>query len=179
MTDLDRALDYLLRHEGGWSNHPADRGGATMYGVTQATYNQWRRQKKRSAQQVRNITKGEARELYEEMYWKAAACDRLPWPINYVTFDAAVNSGPSRGVKWTQAGLGVVADGKVGPNTIAVANRVVEEGDASKLLRILDNRVEFLARLVQRNQSQTAFLLGWWRRTQDVLAVALTTVDEE
>jgi lysozyme family protein len=82
-------------------------------------------------------------------------------------------------VKWTQAGLGVVADGIVGPNTIAVANRVVEEGDASKLLRILDNRVEFLARLVQRNQSQAAFLLGWWRRTQDVLTVALTTVDEE
>lgn len=179
MSDLDKALDYLLRHEGGWSNHAADRGGATMYGVTQATYNQWRRQKKRTQQQVRNITKGEARELYEEMYWNAAYCDKLPWPINYVTFDAAVNSGPARGVKWTQAGLGVVADGKVGPNTIAVANRVVEEGDGAKLLRILDNRVEFLARLVQRNPSQAAFLLGWWRRTQDVLAVALTSVEDD
>lgn len=176
---LDRALDYLLEEEGGWSNHKSDRGGATMYGVTQGTYEAWRKKKKRPLQSVRKITKEEAAELYREEYWVAASCDKLPWPISYLVFDAAVNSGPSRGLAWCQAGLGVKPDGKFGPNTQAVAQRVVDEGNGTALLAIVDARVVFLSRLIQRDQSQTAFLLGWWRRTLRVLARALLSEPEE
>lgn len=179
MHDLDEALEYLLEHEGGWSNHAADRGGATMYGVTQATYNAYCKQKGRSSKTVRGITKDEVREVYREMYWKAAGCDKLPWPISYITFDAAVNSGPKRAVGWTQSGLRLKPDGVVGPNTIAAARRVVSEGDGKSLLAIVDQRVAFLARLVQSKPSQAAFLLGWWRRTMQVLARALLTEDQE
>lgn len=176
---LDRALEYLLRHEGGWSNHPADRGGATMFGVTQGTYDEYRKLKKLAKKSVKNITKDEAHDLYDILYWRAARCDRLPWPISYMTFDASVNSGVSRGVRWTQAGLGVGADGQVGPNTIAAANQAIAAGDAGKLLSIMDQRATFLARLVQRTPSQAAFLLGWWRRVMEVLAAALTDTEEE
>lgn len=177
---LDKALEYLLRHEGGWSNHPADRGGATMYGITQGTYDQWRTGVvKKPKASVRKISKEEARDLYEVMYWRAGGCDRLPWPISYLCFDACVNSGVGRGVRWVQGGLGLPADGKVGTKTIAAANEAVDSGNAQKLLNIVDQRVSFLARLVQRSPSQAAFLLGWWRRTQEVLAVALTDQDEE
>ena len=166
MTDLEKALDFLLAEEGGWSNHPSDKGGATFNGVTQGTYDDWRsRVKKLPKQSVRKASAEEIKELYDVMYWRAAACDRLPWPINYLTFDAAVNSGVSRCVRWTQAGLGLEQDGKVGPATRAAAQKAVDEGDSSKLLAIVDSRVEFLARLVQRSPSQAAFLLGWWRRT--------------
>ena len=172
--DLAEALDYLLEEEGGWSNHPSDRGGATFNGVTQATYDDWRvRVKKVSKQSVRKATAEEIKELYDVMYWRAARCDRLPWPISYLVFDASVNSGPSRGVRWMQAGLGLEQDGQVGPASIAAAQKVVDEGSAKGLLSIVDARVEFLARLVQRTPSQAAFLLGWWRRTQRVLARAL------
>lgn len=178
MAGLDEALEYLLEEEGGWSNHAADRGGATMYGVTQATYNSFRKGKGRPQQTVRKITHAEAREVYETLYWKAAGCDQLPWPISYITFDAAVNSGPKRAVGWTQSGLRLKADGVVGPNTIAAAQRVVQEGDGKALLAILDARVEFLARLVQSKPSQAAFLLGWWRRTMRVLARAVLSDQE-
>lgn len=172
--DLAEALDYLLDEEGGWSNHPSDKGGATFNGVTQATYDDWRvRVKKVSKQSVRKATAEEIKELYDVMYWRAARCDRLPWPISYLVFDAAVNSGPSRGVRWMQAGLGLAQDGQVGPASIAAAQKAVDEGEATTLLSIVDARVEFLARLVQRTPSQAAFLLGWWRRTQRVLARAL------
>lgn len=174
---LDEALDHLLAEEGGWSNHPADRGGATMYGVTQATYSAWRKKKKRVAQSVARISKEEARELYNEEYWEAASCDKIPWPISYMTFDAAVNSGIKRAVQWTQGGLGVKADGQIGPASIARCNSVVTNGEAHALLAIVDKRAEFLARLVQRTPSQAAFLLGWWRRTLRVLARSL--VDTE
>jgi lysozyme family protein len=177
-NDLDEALEYLLEEEGGWSNHPSDRGGKTMYGVTQHTYDGWRTKKRRAKQTVRNLDKTEAREIYRELYWLSSGCDKLPWPISYLTFDAAVNSGPSRAVAWTQSGLGVKTDGKVGPTTLAVAQRAVDEGNGSALLAIVDARLVFLSRLIQRDKSQTDFLLGWWRRTQRVLARALLSNPE-
>lgn len=176
MDDLDKSLEWLLDEEGGWSDHPLDRGGKTMYGITQTTYNAFRKKKGRKGQSVGLITKQEAKELYYEEYWLAAGCHRLPYPISYLVFDAAVNSGVSRGVRWLQEGLKVTVDGKVGPNTVKEAARVLEEGDTEKLLGIVDARTKFLARLVQRNPSQSAFLLGWWRRTQRVLVRALLEI---
>lgn len=176
---LDKALEFLLAEEGGWSNHKADTGGATMYGVTQATYNSYRKMAGKPTQSVRNITHEEARDLYDKMYWKEARCDRLPWPISYMVFDAAVNSGPSRGIKWMQEGLKTKADGQVGPNTIRLANEAVDNGDGMAILAIIDARATFLARLVQSKPSQAAFLLGWWRRTLRVLGRALTSMEED
>lgn len=171
---LDQALTFLLEEEGGWSDHPADRGGQTMYGVTQAVYDDYRvRLKKTTKQTVGKITKAEARELYDVLYWRAAGCDRLPWPISYITFDAAVNSGVGRAVRWTQAGLRVPQDGKLGPGTVAAAVKAVEDAAGSVLYAIVDQRVQFLAALVKRSPSQAAFLLGWWRRTMRVLSRAL------
>lgn len=168
---LDKALDFLLDEEGGWSNHPSDRGGATFNGVTQTTYDDWRvRVKKLPKQSVRKATPAEIKELYDVLYWRAARCDRFPWPISYLTFDAAVNSGVSRGIRWTQTGLGVAADGAVGPNTIRAAEKAVEEGNASVLIAIVQARADFLVDLVKRTPSQLAFLKGWWRRTLRVLA---------
>lgn len=179
MMGLDEALDFLLDEEGGWSNHKADTGGATMYGVTQGTYTAWRKKKGRTPQSVSKITKAEARELYESEYWNAASCDRLPWPISYLCFDASVNSGCLRGKQWVQTGLGVAPDGAIGPATLAAAQKVIADSDAGKLLAIVDARATFLARLVQNKPSQSAFLLGWWRRTLRVLARALTTAENE
>lgn len=177
-NDLDEALEYLLDEEGGWSNHPSDRGGATMYGITQTTYNAWRRKKKRPQQSVRKVSKEEAKELYNEEYWQAAGCHKLPWPISYMTFDSAVNSGVKRAVQWTQQGLGCTPDGVVGTKTVAEAQAVVQEGKTRSVLNIVDARTVFLARLVQQKPSQAAFLLGWWRRTQRVLARALLAFQE-
>ena len=176
MDDLTKALNYLLEEEGGFSNHPNDRGGMTMYGVTDVVYQAFRKKKGRPPQSVRNMTKEEAYELYKEEYWEASSCHKLPWPINYITFDAAVNSGCSRAIRWTQGGLGLAQDGQIGTASIAAAQSAMNNGEAGVLLAIIDKRVEFLARLVQRSPSQGVFLLGWWRRTQRVLARALVDI---
>lgn len=173
--DLDEALGYLLEEEGGWSNNVNDSGGKTMFGVTQATYDAYKLHKGLATQPVNLITHEEARDLYDTMYWRTAYCDKLPWPISYLTFDAAVNSGPSRSVKWTQAGLGVSADGAVGPGTLAAASTAVSTGDAKTILSIVDQRVQFLCNIVKNQPTQLTFLLGWWRRTQRVLSRALVS----
>ena len=96
-----------------------------------------------------------------------------------MVFDAAVNSGPKRGIEWMQAGLGVNVDGQVGPNTLAAANACVDGFDGEKMYKIMDARATFLARLVQNKPAQAAFLLGWWRRTLRVLARAFATWGDE
>src|SRR3546814_11990990 len=102
MDYLAQALDWLLEEEGGWSNHPADRGGATMYGVTQTTYNGWRKTKSRPRQSVRSISKAEAYELYESESGKADGCHNLPEPISYLVFAGTVHSAVKRSVQRLQ-----------------------------------------------------------------------------
>lgn len=179
MSDLDRALGLLHGHEGGWSDHPADRGGKTFRGVTETVFHSWLRSQGRALRPVSTMTKDECRELYRALYWNKVGADRLPWPISYLAFDAAVNSGVSRGAKWVQEGLGVTADGKVGPATIAAANKAVAEGDARKILRIIEARARFLANLVQSKPSQVAFVEGWWVRTLEALARGIVDLVNE
>jgi len=83
-----------------------------------------------------------------------------------VAFDAAVNSGPSRGAKWLQAALGVAADGVVGPKTLAAAGRA----DPAWAIRMAcDLRLHFLLGL----STWPTFGKGWQRRVDNVQRHAL------
>ena len=99
------ALDHVLRSEGGYSNHPEDPGGKTQNGVTQETFDNWRKQNGRETDDVRNITDSEIRQIYETNYWRIIRGDELPKSIAVVMFDAAVNSGPGNAVKALQKAL--------------------------------------------------------------------------
>ena len=166
---LEQSLEWLLEEEGGFSNHPADTGGATMYGVTQATFNAWLKAVGRKQRNVKTITRDEAFTLYKTMYWDEAGCDKLPFPISYMVFDAAVNSGPVRADKWLQAALGVKQDGILGPKTLAALEEAVDREDFVIYYRIIDERLKFLVALIRSKTSQLAFLLGWMRRLNRVL----------
>ncbi|KKB09418.1 glycoside hydrolase family 108 protein [Devosia chinhatensis] len=91
--------------EGGWSNHAADPGGKTMYGITEAVYHSWLKSKGQGAKPVRNISRAEAEEIYFERYWKAVGGPTLAVGVDLAAYDAGVNSGVSRGRKWLLAGL--------------------------------------------------------------------------
>lgn len=93
--------------EGGWSNHAADPGGKTMYGVTEATYHAWLAKRKLAAKPVRQITYTEALRLYRDEYWHPTAVKYNLFPgVDLAVYDAAVNSGVSRGIKWLKASVG-------------------------------------------------------------------------
>lgn len=164
-TPLDRALALVLAHEGGWSDHPADRGGKTLWGVTEGTWRDWLARRRAPARPLSTMTKDEAREIYRALFWQPAGCEHLPWPAAYMVFDAAVHSGPARAVRWLQAALGVAVDGKVGPRTIAAAARISD----AQLLAMWKQRADHVAELVRRDPTQAAFLKGWMRRLGDVL----------
>ena len=121
VENFDGSLSLVLKHEGGWANHPLDPGGATMRGVTQRVYSAWRKAQGRPDQSVRYISDAELKVIYRENYWNVVRGDDLPSGLDHPTFDGGVNSGPFRGAKWLQGALGVKADGLIGIATLQAA----------------------------------------------------------
>lgn len=96
LSPFDHALSFVLAREGGYVNHPNDPGGATNLGITQRTYNRWRRNRGQEIASVRDIKLGEVEAIYRQDYWLASGCDKDPWPLSVVVFDTAVNMGRGR-----------------------------------------------------------------------------------
>lgn len=162
---FEHVLPHLFRHEGGYADHPSDPGGATKYGITRATLAAWRGRAV-SKSDVRALTKAEAAAIYRARYWGAVKADDLPAGIDYVVFDAAVNSGPARAARWLQAAVRVPQDGIVGPVTLAAA----ASGDPARLIGdISEIRLAFLRAL----STWPVFGKGWSRRVEEVWAEAL------
>ena len=115
--NFETAFDLLITHEGGFSNHPDDPGGATMYGVTEQVA---RAEGYTGA--MRDLPLSFAKQVYRKRYWDACRCDQMPDALRYPLFDAAVNSGPGQAIKWLQAAVGVKADGAIGPVTQQAVN---------------------------------------------------------
>ncbi|GLK69917.1 glycoside hydrolase family 108 protein [Ancylobacter dichloromethanicus] len=164
-SSFDEALKRVLVHEGGYADHPADPGGATMKGVTQRVYDGWRARHGLPQRPVRRIEPGEVAAIYRRQYWDAVRGDDLPAGLDYALFDAAVNSGPAQAAKWLQRTLKVAADGQIGEATLAgLAGR-----DAATLVDgVCDRRLAMLRTL----RTFATFGAGWTRRVAEVRAVA-------
>lgn len=96
MADAFRtALSFTLKWEGGFVNHPKDPGGATNYGITQATYDSWRKRQGLPPKPVREITLEEAEAIYRTRYWDSlpARYAEKDLPLALALFDYAVNGG--------------------------------------------------------------------------------------
>ena len=114
--NFDTAFDILIGHEGGFSDHKDDPGGATMFGVTEVVA--------RAAGYtgpMRDLPRETAKTIYRKRYWDAVQADQLPAIVRFDVFDAAVNSGVSQAAKWLQRTVGVTADGVIGAQTVAAA----------------------------------------------------------
>ena len=155
--NFDQAFDLLISHEGGFSNHPDDPGGATMYGVTEAVA-----RANGFTGHMRDYTLLEAKAVYRKQYWDACQCEFMPEVIRYPLFDAAVNSGAVQAIKWLQSAAGVKADGVIGAMTrsaVAVSNH--------QLLRqqMIGKRLRFMTDL----KNWPSFSKGWSRRIAAIL----------
>ena len=164
-SNFGPVLDQIYKHEGGYVDHPNDPGGATNLGITHKTLAAWRGVSSVSKTAVKNINRTETDAIYRARYWDTVKGDNLPYGLDLVAMDGAVNSGPRRGVKWLQQGVGVRADGVVGPNTIDAARK----SDATAIERACDARMSFLRGL----KHWGTFARGWSRRVADVEAVGV------
>lgn len=104
--NFERCHAVTAVYEGGWSDHKADPGGKTMYGVTERVFHAWLRGQGKPIRPVRSITLDEAKALYKAEYWYAAKCEGLAAGVDLAVYDPAVNSGVSRARKWLEASIG-------------------------------------------------------------------------
>lgn len=175
---IQQLITEVLKREG-WdkfTDHPADRGGPTKWGITQRAWSDYIRQEV-TAHDIRLITEDEARGFYFEVYIFTPGFHAI-WDENLrsLVVDCAVNHGPYRACRWLQLAAGVKADGKYGPRTDAAVNG----SDPVVLsLRIVSRRIKLYGRIVSKDHSQAVFSAGWNNRAAgflDELADYLTGV---
>lgn len=92
-TFFERALQWVLLHEGGYVDDPADPGGATNYGITQRIYDAWRRRQGLAPKPVREITPQEVHDIYKAFYWEPiqGQVERWAQAIALILFDTRVH----------------------------------------------------------------------------------------
>ena len=164
-------LEFVLKHEGGWADHPRDPGGATMKGVTMAVYQTYLGRKV-SKEELRNIPQEHLVDIYKSLYWDKAKCNDLADGVDLVVFDMAVNSGVSRSARILQRCVGAVADGVIGPRTIALVNGIPAK---DIVIKFSDGRENFYKSL----STFDTFGKGWLRRTSECEIKALEMIGDK
>lgn len=166
-----RMIDDILRREGGFVNHASDRGGATNFGITQRTLASARGAAV-SVDEVRKLTRDEARRIYRANYFTRPKIDRLPALLQPMLFDMSINHGPGTAIKLLQqvlndAGQPCDVDGGIGDETIACAQRAAVALGNALVNRLVERRVAFFEAIVAGDASQGVFLRGWLNRANE------------
>lgn len=178
-TRFDLCLDEVLRHEGGYVDHPSDPGGATNMGITHKTLARWRNVSpwwKLPKAEVKALGRAEAARIYRASYWDRCKAGNMSAGLDLALFDFAVNSGPDRAIRALQTELGVLADGQVGPLTLgAIKTWAGSKGIAGLIGALCDRRLGFLNRL----STFPTFGKGWSNRVAAVRKVALAAAGQE
>jgi lysozyme family protein len=175
MAELADLIDNLLEREGGYTNHPADRGGPTAFGITQevARSNGY-------FGPMRALPREEAAAIYRRLYWLRPKLDQVAHrspALAAELFDTGVNMGPAVAITFLQRALtalnrggtdypDIVPDGRIGSVTLAaldafLTKRGKESGGAVLLRAIEALQGERYLRLAERRPANEAFLYGW------------------
>jgi len=163
-------FEMVLKHEGGFVNHPKDPGGMTNLGVTKKNWEAFLDQDV-SESEMRALTPEKVKPFYKTNYWDKIRGDELPAGVDYAAYDLAVNSGIGRATKYLQEIAGVAADGVIGPKSMEAILACDPQQTADALC---DMRLDFLKRL----PTFDTFGKGWTIRVSDVKTRALTMAKE-
>lgn len=169
MTNFDAALKVILRHEGGYVNHPRDPGGVTNLGVTKNTWEAWIK-RPASVDEMRKLTPAMVAPLYKARYWDECRGDDLPAGLALCVFDFAVNAGPARAARYLQRLVGAAQDGKIGNGTLGeVRSFVASHGVAEAIRQYQQARRGYYRSL----STFDTFGRGWLRRVDETETEAL------
>lgn len=167
-------IDAVIDREGGYVNHPADRGGPTRFGITEAAA-----RADGYAGDLRALPRARAVAIYRRRYWLGPGFDRvagLAPALAAELFDTGVNMGPAVAVGFLQRALNalnrgasdypdIAPDGRLGPRTLAaLAAFLAHRGAAGEtvLLRAVEAlQGERYLDLAERRPANEAFLYGW------------------
>ncbi len=156
MADFNTAVQKTLTHEGGYVNNPADRGGPTKYGITQADM---------PGVDVENITTEMAIQYYTEHYWKPLYSQINDQLLAEKLFDMGVLMGVKVAVRLLQITISnditIVSDGVFGEQTLIDMNQEMD-----LLPRYRTVLIQHFINIVNNNPNDSEFLQGWINRVQ-------------
>lgn len=160
MAEFKEYAPKLLQIEGGFVNHPDDKGGITNLGITLTTFRQYCGAGK-TIKDLRNMTYGTWCEIMKDLYWDKCLADEIEnQAVAEIVVDWCVNSG-TIGLRKVQEIVGVKPDGIAGPKTLDAINGA----DQKDLFdRIMSARNQFYVNIVKKNPSQRVFMNGWMNR---------------
>ncbi len=175
------SLRRVLRYEGGYSNHPLDKGGPTNLGITLRTLQNFYEDYEYGdldgdgdvdVNDIRLLdTLEEAAPVYKRYFWDKMRLDSFPGGPDFLMFDFGVNSGPKNATRILQRAINrcvddpVDVDGVLGPMTLERVNGV----DSTLLVSaMLKERGIFYNKLINQNPSQEVFRNGWFNRLERV-----------
>ena len=172
---FSEAFPFILKEEGGYVNDPKDSGGATNKGITQKTYDAFRKSQGHEERSVRHLTKVETSKIYFDI-WSSCKASELPDGLNILHFDFAVNAGNRQAAKILQRAVYVEDDGVIGPITLGK----IKSSDTETLIHgYSELRKEFYRGLVANRPKDLKFLKGWLLRTNRVTELALSMIKKE
>lgn len=157
---LNEILDDLILAEGSkYTNHAADRGGPTKYGITLNTLRGTKGKAKATAEDVKALTLEEARLIYTELYAKPFLFVNDATVFKFL-LNSAVQHGVRTAIKLLQRALGVPDDGILGPQTEAA----VRSAGTAIMPKLVAARCKYYASILSSDKSQLVFAAGWLNR---------------
>lgn len=164
----DDIISAILAREGGFVDHPADKGGPTHFGVTMPALAEFRRHGV-TRDDIVNLTEAEARNLYRQEFIVEPGFSLIPDDqLRALVIDCGVNHGPYRAKTLLQKALGVEPDGVFGANTMAA----LMANDPQVFARLCAERARYYGRLISQDHSQAVFASGWMNRLAEFVEVA-------
>jgi peptidoglycan hydrolase-like protein with peptidoglycan-binding domain len=157
-SNFDRVMEYVFQDEGGWTQNPDEPGGASNMGVSRESYSHYKGRNV-SIDELKQITKAEAKQFYYDQYWKKIGADKLNTGLGYAAFDFGVNSGTS------------LVD-QIGVDDYL--SKAIREGDSAQeeIEILLDDRLKYM----QRSPKWPKYKSGWSARVSRVRTRAMSMV---
>jgi len=169
MADFNVFFPHLLKHEGGFVDHPSDPGGATNKGITMSTFRMFAGSLlgvEPTLSNLKNLSDEQAGKIYKKMYWDKIRGDEITLQeLANIVFDFYVNAG-ANGAKLLQRVLkdmaqNVSIDGVIGPATM----KILDSLDQREVYqRYKKGRIAYYESLVKKNPKLKVFLKGWLNR---------------
>ncbi|CAB4149045.1 zliS Lysozyme family protein [uncultured Caudovirales phage] len=177
-ADFNIAVDFVLKHEGGYSNHTNDPGGPTNFGISLRLLEQQGIDIDGDGDididDIKGVTKTRAKEIYKELWWDKYHYENIEsTEIAKKVFDVAVNAGASRAHKITQRAINritsgsLAVDGVLGPKTLSAINRIITRGNYLNLYQAIQKEQElFYIDISDKNIKLRSFIRGWLARAK-------------
>lgn len=163
MAEFNKAIDIVLKHEGGFVNNPVDPGGATNRGIT---FNLFKLYSKALnlppvVNSLKSLTIDQAKFIYINEFWHPMQGDKFKdQQLATIVFDGFVNMG-NKAIKIFQKELGVYPDGKIGEESLGVINFC---NPIDVFNRYKAARIQFYLNLIKEKPELEVFKKGWLNR---------------